>query len=42
MIRSTTIKGNERTIEVVKKMVAMKDSHREKIVQKVKESQKKD
>ncbi|SMP28237.1 hypothetical protein SAMN06265375_1212 [Muriicola jejuensis] len=41
MIRSTTIQGNERTVAVVKKMVAMKDNHREKIVKKVKESRKK-
>ena len=40
MIRSTTLKANKNTLEVVKKMAALKDHYREKILKKVKDSRK--
>ncbi len=38
MIRSTTIKANEKTIKVVSRMAEMKDSHRRKIIEKINQS----
>lgn len=40
MTRSTTIKANNKTLDVIKKMAAMKDSHRKAIIDKIKESRK--
>ena len=40
MIRSTTIKANDKTLDVIKKMAAMKEGHRKAIIEKVKESRK--
>lgn len=41
MIRSTTIKANDRTLRAIERMRAMKDEHRKNIIDKIKQTKEK-
>lgn len=40
MIRSTTIKANDRTLRIIESIRAMKDEHRKSIIEKIKQTKK--